>query len=90
MIHTGQRVTITAAHGSAQGRIEALNTPAQLPDIPGIEAAPAREILREWNVSHVAVIKYHDGYQNLLFVALRTRGRWYDLHKQRLTIEPAP
>jgi hypothetical protein len=39
-IHTGQRVNITAAAGTCSGRIESLTTPPNLPDIPGIEAAP--------------------------------------------------
>lgn len=94
MIHTGQRVSITAARAwgscTAYGRIESLKTPAELPDIQGIEAAAARKILREWHVSHVAVITYNDGRRDLTFCALSVRGRWYDLRRQELTIEPAP
>jgi hypothetical protein len=90
MIEAGQRVTITAAVGTCTGWVEALTTPPELPDIPGIEAAQAREILGEWNVSHVAIISYNDGRRDLTFCALRTGDRWYDLRRQRLEIEPIP
>jgi hypothetical protein len=91
MIEAGQRVTITAAaQGTCRGIVESVTTPDNLPDLGEIKAAPAREVLQEWTATHLAVITYHDGRRDLTFCAFRIAGNWYDLHRQRLEIEPIP
>ena len=96
-IQANQRVRITGeTAGSVVGRVEGVQTVDEMPaaaelgvfDLPtGGEFEP-RAILREMGVEHVAAISYHSSPNaELLFTALEIGGEWFDLRRQRLTIE---
>jgi hypothetical protein len=83
------RVRISAdGIGACSGRIEDIREVSELPDTPLMPAELPRSILREWNVTRVALISFH-AYpgQELIFGALEIGGRWYDLRRQELLLE---
>ena len=77
--------------GACFGRIEDIGAAADMPDLPGFdtsgEFAP-REMMREGGVTRHAMISYHrTPEQEVIFTALEIGGDWYDLHRQKLTLE---
>lgn len=87
----GTRVRISApSHGARICRIEDIRYLSDMPDLGGFGRGTGispREILREWNVSRVATISFHDGGDLFVFNALEIEGEWFDLRRQALTIE---
>lgn len=90
---SNMRVRITGDTKSLIGRIEEVQTVAELPDLPGVGLpvsgpfAP-KNILLEWGVTRVAMITYHTSpEQQFMFTALEIEGEWYDLKRQKLEIE---
>jgi hypothetical protein len=88
----GDRVRITGARGTVHGRVEEIRKPEELPDLEHMPAGPAREVLSEIEVSRVAILSYAYGRARatLLFAALESEGRWYDLQGQELSIVRIP
>ena len=86
-------IELTSAPGAGEciGRIEDIRSVDDMPDLPGFEKEgefSPREIMREWGVSRHAAITYHlTPDQEVVFVAIEIDGEWYDLHRQRLTLE---
>jgi hypothetical protein len=77
--------------GACVGRVEDIRPVEEMPDLPGFETtgefAP-REILREWGVTRHASISYHmTPEQEVMFSAFEVGGEWYDLKRQKLTLE---
>jgi hypothetical protein len=94
-LQANQRVRITGeTAGSVVGRVEDVRTvdemPAAAPELglPDEGEFEPRAIMREMGVEHVAAISYHSSPNaELLFTALEIGGEWFDLKRQRLTIE---
>jgi len=87
-----QRVKISAEGiGSVVGRVEDICTPAAIPELPIVLPEMRDEVvtvLAEWGVSRVAMISYYaDAHVQYLFTALEIAGEWWDLKRQRLTLE---
>jgi hypothetical protein len=82
--------------GAVEADVLHTTTPAQLPAMPHVwdklKTASVRRILESWSVSQIALIHYRYGpperWQDVCFFALQIAGRWYDLKRQELTIEP--
>ena len=89
----GDHIRISNPRRGAVDAVLTSITPAEeLPDL-GPDYPPAwlvRRVLRQWNASRVALIEYlygpPDKQRHVRFAALEIRGRWYDLHRQELTI----
>jgi hypothetical protein len=96
-LQANQRVRITGElAGSVVGRIEEIRPVDQMPspielglsDVPAAGEFEPRAIMREWGVERVASISYHaTANAEYLFTALEIGGEWFDLKRQRLTIE---
>ena len=89
-INTKVRISAPGV-GACVGRIEDIRAAADMPDLPGFdrsgEFAPC-EIMREGGVTRHAMISYHrTPEQEVIFTALEIGGDWYDLHRQKLTLE---
>lgn len=88
-LQAGQRVRITGAAGSVDGKVLETATPRELPDIPEAPAAAlVREILAEWDVHQVALLSYVTHRQTVMFLALTTSHGWRDLTGRPLIITP--
>jgi hypothetical protein len=97
-LQANQRVRITGdlTAGSVVGRVEDIRSVDEMPaaaelgvfDLPAGGEFEPRAIMREMGVEHVAAISYHTAPNaELLFTALEIGGEWFDLKRQRLTIE---
>lgn len=92
-LRSNQRVRITGEAGTVVGRIEDIRTIAEMPAAAAVgvsvsEFGEPGDMLREMGVEHVAVITYHAAPSNeLMFTAIEIGGEWFDLKRQRLTIE---
>lgn len=92
-VRTNQRVRITGEAGTVVGRVEDIRTVAEMPaaaevGAPLSEYGEPGDMLREMGVEHVAVISYHTSPNaELMFTAIEIGGEWFDLKRQRLTIE---
>jgi hypothetical protein len=84
--------------GAVVGSVLEITTPAALPALPSarfteMRTRVVRRILEEWHVDQLAALTYRwngpTRSRDVCFVALRISGRWYDLKRQELTIEPA-
>ena len=82
--------------GAVIGSVLHVATPAELPTL-GAEWDPlkvrqVREILREWDVTHIVLLTHvhvtPTGPREAAFFAFEIAGQWRDLHGQLLTIEP--
>jgi hypothetical protein len=92
MIRPGDRVRVTGHRGSVIATVEAVSTPAELPELPAPAPAAAEcaAILEEFQVDHVAMISYTaDDGATLVFAALHVHNKWRDMRGQLLEIEPA-
>ena len=85
----GDHVRISSVRGTVLGTVADLKAPGELPPVPGMDIAVVRTILEEWHVAHAGVFKYPwgDGETDVMFVAFCINGEWFDLRRQRLTIE---
>jgi hypothetical protein len=85
----GDRVHVSGAAGSVIGEVISVASPWELPDLPELEAGPARGVLLEWGIVSVAMIGYNRP-PRVVFAALELNdGRWFDLRGQELSISPA-
>ena len=82
------RVTVGAL-GALVGRIEDLQDPAALPRLPHAGGAEREvgAILRDWQISRVAMISFRDGAGEWMFAAFEIQGRWFDLNRNELRLE---
>lgn len=94
-IAANQRVRISGEAGTVIGRIEDIRTVDEMPsgaelgvDLPTEGEYEPRNILRELGASRVAAISYHaTPNSELLFTALEIDGEWFDLRRNKLTLE---
>ncbi len=90
-MNPGDRVRISGAAGSVDGEVMSVASPWELPDLPELEAGPARTVLLEWAIVRVAMISHYYDDQPVMFAALQTEtGTWFDLHGQELSISILP
>lgn len=87
-LRAGMEVTVSSAeHGPVAATVEEVTQPHKLPDLPGLPAETARNVLAEWEIRTIALISYSYFDQPRIFAALQTKnGRWYDLQRNHLTI----
>jgi hypothetical protein len=84
-LKSGAVVRIKGETSWSVGRIEEMRKPEDLPEIVGAPSAElAAAILKEWQVTRIAIIS-HCG---LIFAALETAEGWWDLNHQALIITP--
>ena len=92
-LRRNQRVRITAEAGTAIGRVEDVRPVAEMPDLAEFGFATTgefspRSIMREFGIERVASISYHASPNaELLFTAFEIGGEWYDLKRNKLTLE---
>jgi len=84
----GQRVQVSGAAGTVNAEVVAVETPDTMPEIV---AAPrldrVREIMAEWDIVEVAMIRHLHRGRPVTFCALRhSSGDWRDLREQPLSI----
>jgi hypothetical protein len=92
-LQANQRVRISGEAGTVIGRIEAMLPVDQLPELAELgfptagEFAP-KSIMREFGIERVATISYHASPNaEFLFTAVEIGGEWYDLKRNKLTLE---
>src|SRR4051812_31899494 len=87
-LRIGTRLKISAPGvGVCIGRVESLTSLTELPDILGMKLQ-VQAILAEWGVTRVGAISYHaTAFAEMLFYALEIDGEWYDMRRQKLTLE---
>lgn len=87
----GQAVIITgAAAGTCPGQVLDVRMPGDLvpvPEAPNVALVAA--CMRDLDIQEVAYISHLHAGRFVCFAALRDRdGRWWDLHRQALSITP--
>jgi hypothetical protein len=83
----GDRVLVTGPPGQVVGEVIEAATPYEMPDLgPESVSHQAKQIMHEWRVDFLVVIRHeHDG-QMVGFFALHHPGGWRDLRGQDLQI----
>ena len=83
----GDRVLVAGPPGQVVGEVIEAATPYEMPDLgPESVSHQAKQIMHEWRVDFLVVIRHkHDG-QLVGFFALRHPGGWRDLRGQNLQI----
>jgi len=83
----GDKVRVSGAAGVVDGEVMAASTPAELPDLgPGSASFDARQIMREFQIDFVVLIRHRHSNGEVCFFALHYPEGWKDLHKQDLSI----
>ena len=93
-LQANQRVRITGEFvGTCVGRVEEVRPVAEMPELAELGFAPVGEfapksIMQEFGIERVASISYHaTPTAQFLFTAVEIGGEWFDLKRQKLTIE---
>lgn len=83
----GDRVLVAGPPGQVVGEVIEAATPDEMPDLePASGSHEAKQIMHEWRVDFLVVIRHqHDG-QLVDFFALHYPGGWRDLRGQDLWI----
>jgi len=83
----GDRVLVAGPPGQVVGEVIEAATPYEMPDLgPESVSHQAKQIMHEWRVDFLVVIRHeHDG-QLVGFFALHHPGGWRDLRGQDLQI----
>lgn len=89
-LRAGQRVIVSGPLGTVAGDVLNVETPDTLPELVGTaRVARVREILAEFDVVEIALIRHLHNGRPVVFAALRdSEGQWRDLRGQQLTIAP--
>jgi len=88
-----QRVRISGEAGTVVGRVEEIRPVEEMPEFAELgfptagEFAP-KSIMREFGIERVASISYYaTPNTQYLFTAFEIGGEWYDLKRNKLTLE---
>jgi hypothetical protein len=86
----GERVLIVGPPGESVGEVIEAATPYEMPDLgPESASHQAHQIMHEWQVDFLVVIRHEHHGQMVVFFALHHPGGWCDLRGQNLQITKA-
>ena len=92
-LRANQRVRISGEAGTVVGRVEEIRPVDDMPELPELGFATAGEfapksIMQEFGIERVASISYNaTPNAQYLFTAVEIAGEWFDLKRNKLTIE---
>jgi hypothetical protein len=83
----GDRVLVRGLPGDVVGEVIHACTPYEMPDFgPGSHSHEARQLMDEWKVDFLVLVRRPHGDREQCFFALRHPGGWRDLRGQDLQI----
>jgi len=83
----GDHVLIEGPSGEVVGEVVHACTPYEMPHLgPGTASHEAHQVMHEWKVDFLVLIKHHHDQRDQCFFALRHPGGWRDLRGQDLVI----